>query len=234
MSQFDFGGSFDDEFEGINHPTWTENEWISFLDTARKEVRLFLNAYMKHKESEDRLEVAFSEMGWLTSQVLEELEDSEREALDRLMSALNEGRIDGLNEAEIVGEQEVESLSYYRQPIFVAMEALGMYLTYVWEWFMDSCPCAIPVRLAWEYGKFIGDIRVQATQAVVAMDAEEFALAVCHLKRGLSALNPLMERINTVERIQNKAAKTFAAEARRVAFDLRELLLRCMQIARSL
>ena len=64
MSQYEFDGNNDGEWEDNGDIAWNEADWQKFLRKSDKEISRFIAAYNKSKEAPDRLDAIASIMGW--------------------------------------------------------------------------------------------------------------------------------------------------------------------------
>ena len=64
MSQYEFEGSNEGDWDESGDLAWNEADWQLFLRNSDKEVIRFMTAYNKVKDQDDRLDAAASLMGW--------------------------------------------------------------------------------------------------------------------------------------------------------------------------
>ena len=64
MSQYEFEGSNEGDWDDTGDLAWNESDWQVFLRNSDKEVVRFMTAYNQVKEQDDRLDAAASLMGW--------------------------------------------------------------------------------------------------------------------------------------------------------------------------
>mgnify|MGYP001452383291 CR=1 FL=1 len=64
MSQYEFEGNNEGDWDDSEDLAWNESDWQIFLRNSDKEIARFLAAYNKVKDQDDRLDAAASLMGW--------------------------------------------------------------------------------------------------------------------------------------------------------------------------
>ena len=64
MSQYEFEGSNEGDWDEGGDLAWNESDWQAFLRNSDKEVARFVTSYNQVKDQDDRLDAAASLMGW--------------------------------------------------------------------------------------------------------------------------------------------------------------------------
>ena len=64
MSQYDFDGNQDGEWEENENVAWNESDWQEYVRKSDKEISRFISAYNKSRNEPDRLEATAKLMDW--------------------------------------------------------------------------------------------------------------------------------------------------------------------------
>ena len=195
---------------------WNEQDWRQYLREADRELVQFLTFYQKFRLHPDRLDEVAEALGWKREDwfLLKAGEDS-----PEIASLLEKFSEDDLF--------SVEPYAIDRHPVLLATRAFYALLARLWEYVLGLSSCA---RVdSWQYGESLHKGERHALLGVSAMDMGECALAICHFKRALNALNESMRLLQKIP--EGGGILAFCVkESQRVFFDLREVWLRSMSL----
>ena len=172
MSQYEFEGNHDGEWDDNEDIAWNESDWQNFLRNSDKEIAKFTTAYNQVKTSPDRLDETAVLMGWhrddwSSTEVIEWEEDEN--------SQIRPIDFDEIN--------NLDPYTIHRHPVFISSSALFSYLRAAWEHFMRENEKLPDSSLSWSYGSSLADSERHCVLAASCLDLGDFLLAVCHLKK---------------------------------------------------
>lgn len=221
MSQYEFEGSNEGDWDDAGDLAWNESDWQVFLRNSDKEVVRFMTAYNQVKEQDDRLDAAASLMGWHRDDwsSTDELEFDEND----------------LPVLKPLDQEEINSMDPYtihRHPIYITSNALFSYLRASWEQLMRKNNHTTSPDLAWGYSVSLSDAEKHCIMAANSLDLGDFLLAVCHFKKAHSALNESMRINHLFLHHSSKKLASYFKETNMRMHDLREIWLRVMNDCR--
>ncbi|MDA7756451.1 hypothetical protein N8920_00990 [Opitutales bacterium] len=222
MSQYDFDGSNEGDWDDAGDLAWNESDWQVFLRNSDKEVVRFMTAYNKVKDQDDRLDAAANLMGWQRDDwsSTDEIEFDEND-----MPLIKPVDIEEIN--------SMDPYTIHRHPIYITSSALFSYLRASWEQLMRKNKQSNDTDLAWGYSVSLSDAEKHCIMAANSLDLGDFLLAVCHFKKAHSALNESMRINRLFTHNSNKKLKVYQEETNRCMYDLREIWLRVMSDCRK-
>ena len=222
MSQYEFEGSNEGDWDENGDLAWNEADWQLFLRNSDKEVARFMAAYNKVKNQDDRLDAAANLMGW---------HRDDWSSADEI--ELDENDLPVIKSVDMEDLGNMDPYTIHRHPIYITSNALFSYLRASWEQFMRGNKASNESDLAWGYSVSLADAEKHCIMAANSLDLGDFLLAVCHFKKAHSALNESM-RINRLFKHQNsKITKDYIEETDIRMHDLREIWLRVMSDCRK-
>lgn len=224
MSQYEFEGSNEGDWDESGDLAWNEADWQVFLRNSDKEVIRFITTYNKVKDQDDRLDAAASLMGW---------DREDWTSVDEV--ELDENDLPFFKSVDMEDISNLDPYPYtiHRHPIYITSNALFSFLRASWEKFMLGNKECNESDLVWGYSASLADAEKHCIMAANSLDLGDFLLAVCHFKKAHSALNESM-RINRLFKHQNpKTVKDYIEETDIRMHDLREIWLRVMSDCRS-
>lgn len=216
MSNFDFEGFSEGDWDERGELAWNEFDWERYLRSQDKVFRRYLELYAQMKGKTERLDRVAQLMGWDTEEWTgnEYLDDEEEGSLD--------------DDAD-----DMEPYTLHKHPIFIATKALYLDVQVRWLDLLGSGESAIPPAVAAAYQASLSVGESNAVSAVHALDMGDYAMAVCQFKRALADLNRSFHLLDRVSRVHSDSIDQYRTEATCRLFDLREVWLRVMQYCRE-
>ena len=221
MSQYEYEGNNEGDWDESGDLAWNESDWQIFLRNSDKEVARFMTAYNKVKDQDDRLDAAASLMGW---------HRDDWSSTDEI--ELDENDLPVIKPVDMEEINNMDPYTIHRHPIYITSNALFSYLRASWEQLMRNNKEKNESDLVWGYSVSLADAEKHCIMAANSLDLGDFLLAVCHFKKAHSALNESM-RINRLFKHHNrKKIKLYFEETNIRMHDLREIWLRVMSDCR--
>ena len=222
MSQYEFDGNNDGEWEDNGDIAWNEADWQKFLRKSDKEISRFIAAYNKSKEAPDRLDAIASIMGW---------QNEDWASIDDI--EMDEEQMRQLKPLDMEEVRHMDPYTIHRHPIYISSSALYSYLRNAWEHLMSHNRKQPEAHLAWGYCASLADGERHSFLAANSLDLGDYLLAVCHLKKAHAALNESL-RINRLFSHHNEGIfEEYLKETNLRMHDLREIWLRVMHDCRK-
>ena len=129
MTNSDSDGLFDNDWEDRGELSWTEAEWVKYLNAQEAAVHEYLKHYEQLTLVTDRIDEVARRMGWelaaLTETALEESADESDEEFD----------------------DDWVPYTLHRNPVYISTRALYLSLTTPWEKTVTTAP-DVPAALA--------------------------------------------------------------------------------------
>ena len=221
MSQYEYEGNNEGDWDEGGDLAWNESDWQIFLRNSDKEVARFMTAYNKVKDQDDRLDAAASLMGW---------HRDDWSSTDEI--ELDENDLPVIKPVDIEEINNMDPYTIHRHPIYITSNALFSYLRASWEQLMRNNEEQNESDFVWGYSVSLADAEKHCIMAANSLDLGDFLLAVCHFKKAHSALNESM-RINRLFKHHNpKKIRSYFEETNIRMYDLREIWLRVMSDCR--
>ena len=219
MSEPDFDyseGSWED-FPGNEGPPWGEPEWYDYLKACDQNTSRFLSLYNSLQDKLNRLDEVAISMGW----------DAQDISLADVFQASDAG------EVKSEENEKVAPYTLHRHPVIVVSHALYQSLNQSWEQFMQQSQLGVTPQTCWKYAQSLHQGEINVLFAIQGLDLGDFGLAVCHLKKSLTALNQTFTLLNQLDHPDKAFLEGFQQHARSRLFDLRELWIRVMGDCRA-
>ncbi len=226
MSDYEHESGFDGDSEGRGEVTWSEKEWRQFLNRYEAEVDRFCAYIEKIGDAEYRLDKVAQLMGWEGDNWLD-LDDCPVDLIDYGFDA---GFY--LREEEDV-DDDSDPYTIHRHPLFVVTRGLYNSLITKWEQRMEQCERSISRKTVWDFTRQLRDGECNAILAIQALDMGDYALAICHFKSALSAVNHSLDTLQRLPANRHRNSNDRVDECARYLFDLREVWLKTMQACRE-
>ena len=231
MNNFNFEPYNDGEWNEKEDFSWKESDWKKYLEKIEIETSHFLAFYKEFKETCNRLDTIAIRMGW----DLDDYSSDEKEETTDVdaYTAYKENESLSYPEDEI---EDVEPDTIYRHPIFIITRALYQDLSHIWERFLNQNGVLLSPALVWQFARSLSSGETNAILAIQALDMEDYALTLYHLKHALSALNTSLSSLQNIQCQDpqfTQKLNSFQTEAQVRIFDLRELWLRAMNRCRE-
>lgn len=225
MSENQFDGLSDNEWDETWEFAWSEFDWERHMREQDKAVQVYLAHYDRLISRPDRIdEVAhllnWDQEGWTSD---------EAEASD---GAGETGGEPGSAEAR-EGSAPMDPYTIQKHPVYISTHALFYWLGRAWEFVVPACGNKFPVRTALAFSSAISNAEHNGVLAVHSLDMGDFSLAVCLLKRALADLNGAIRQLQSLEHYAHPAFRQFHRQAMIRIFDIREIWLRVMRDCRA-
>jgi hypothetical protein len=219
MSNPDFEGFFEGDWDDPWEIAWNEFDWENYLRQQDRAVQTYLEHYERTAEGSERIDQVAHLMGWdqhdWTTEDGADLDVAEEE-----------------DAAEESPDVELDPYTVQKHPIFIATKALYCWLQAAWSQAATAeGRIPAPALLKFQASLFRGE--ANASHAIQSLDMGDYALAICQFKRALAEVNASLAELNGLDEVQ----PGFLAQLRRQAtarlFDLREIWLRVMRDCRE-
>jgi hypothetical protein len=230
MSNYNFEGHSEGDWDEQGELSWGENDWQHFLSRHEKEVQRFIEIYRQCRHLPNHLDEIALLMGWdaLDWAVLDPDEfDSEADEENDLFK---EVRAEGEGTSENSGPpSDSDPYTMQRHPVYVVVRGLYRLFDFYFEKYLKwgQAPQPTPCRI-WEIARVVRESEHQASLAVSSLDMGDLPLAVCQMKISHAAINECFRLLGFLETEEARAANLFFANVQQVLFDLREVCLRVM------
>jgi hypothetical protein len=223
MTNFNFEGQPEGDWEDRGNLSWSEVDWQKFLQRQEREVARFLRYYDECPIGPaERLDWVARQMGWdaedwSVSDLPDEDEDSE-----------------GWRKPEDENRELSDSDPYtlHRHPVYVVCSGLFLQLRYLWRTALKNKSAPVDALLCWDYAESLNEAEKHSLMAMQSMDMGDFLLCVIHLKRSLRGVNLAMSLLPPLI-TASSAGEYFRHAMFTRLFDLREVCLRVMQDCRD-
>ncbi len=222
MSNYNFEGQSDGDWDERNEISWKEYDWQQYLKRHEQEVERFIECYNRLKEEPEHIDQIAREMGWDAEDwsVSEGYEDEQILEFERPQE--EEERPD-----------DFDPYTLLRHPVFVVVRGLYRSIRRHWELFQRRNERNIRPTGSWKLSQTLSDGENFAVLAIQALDMGDYALAVCQLKLSLSAINRTFELMPLVIPTELPDSGPLSHEMRIRLFDLREVNLRVLSDCRE-
>jgi hypothetical protein len=218
MTNYNFEGQPEGEWEDRGNLSWSELDWQQFLQRQEKEVARFLRFYDECPvEAAERLDWVARQMGW----------DSDDWSVGDFPEDEQEG--DAWKPGDEEGRDPVDADPYtiHRHPVFVVCAGLFLQIRYLWRTALKNRPGPVDSLLCWDFGECLNEAEKHSLMAMQCMDVGDFLLCVVHLKRSLRGINLAMSLMPALVQTSS-AGEYFRLAMLGRLFDLREVCLRVM------
>ena len=219
MSNFDFESNPEGEWEDRGELAWNEFDWQQFLKRNQQEIARFLTHYRNLCNVPNHLDEIAHQMGW----DIEEWSALDSSPLDDEGHSLCDGSDRPKEEEE--GE-DIDPYTIHRHPVYIVTKGLFALVRQSWNRALKHRPDAFTPTLAWDYADSLRRGESNSVLSIQALDMGDLALAICHLKISLSALNDSLRLIQHLHPGKQKLLINLKSETRVWLFDLREIWLR--------
>ncbi len=223
MTNFNFEGQPEGDWEDRGNLSWGELDWQRFLQRQDREISRFLRHYDECPvPPTERLDWVARQMGWDTDDwsvgdFPEDEEDSD---------AWNK-------EDESVSEHaDTDPYTLHRHPVYVVTVGLFLQIRHIWRTALKHQNNPMDGLLGWEFADSLNEAEKQSLMAMQSMDMGDFMLCVVHLKRSMRAMNLSMSLLAPV--VEAASAGEFFKQAILTRmFDLRDVCIRVIQDCRG-
>ena len=233
MSELDFDGFSEGDWEECGEVAWNERDYRQFLKHHEGEVARFISIYEKLEAEPDRLEKTARQMGWRAGDwnwigPNNSFAD-ERDALEDEAGA-------PLAPTEVESEM-VEPYPLHKYPVFIVTRGIYQSLRRCWKNYMaiqsaDTATGLTP-ELAWQFAEKLHEGEINSALALQSLELGELDMVICLFKNSLAALNKSLDFVQNLPRAPYSANEIFMNQARIRLFDLREMWLREIKACRT-
>lgn len=221
MSNFDFEGYSEGEWDDRGDLAWNEFDWERYLRSQDKVFGRYVELYTQLKARPDRLDRVAQMMGWDT----EEWTGNDFLPEDEELANADDPSEDDLD--------DLEPYTLHKHPIFIATKSLYIDVQARWLDLLSTGEFSMPPAIAAAYQASLSTGESNAVSAIHALDMGDYAMAVCQFKRALADLNRSFHLLERLALPKTETSDQYRKEAIRRLFDLREIWLRVMQYGRE-
>lgn len=227
MSENQFDGLSDNEWDETWEFAWSEFDWERHLREQDSAVQAYLSHYDRLIERPDRIDEIAHVLGWDQ----DGWTSDESDAPD--VTPTVGGPLDGAPDATSEGQGPIDPYTIQKHPVYVSTHGLFFWLGRAWEFIAPACGSKLPLRTALSFSSALAAAEHNGVLAVHSLDMGDFSLSVCLLKRALSDLNVAIRQLQSLEGISHRAFLQFHRQALVRIFDIREIWLRVMRDCRA-
>lgn len=227
MTNFNFEGQPDGDWEDRGNLSWSELDWQQFLHRREKEVARFLRFYDECPTLPvERLDWVARQMGWDSedwsiSDFADDDDDLDDEAEDWQISA------------EATSENsDQDPYTLHRHPVYVVCSGLFLQMRYTWRQALSQNTKAVDSLLSWDFAESLNEAEKHSLMAMQSMDMGDFLLCVVHMKRSLRGINLALSLLPKLILVTNGTDLLQKSLYIRL-FDLREVCLRVIHDCRE-
>lgn len=220
MSNFDFEGFSEGEWDERGDLAWNEFDWELYLRSQDNVFRRYLELYTQMKGKYDRLDRVAQAMGW----------DTDEWAGNDFLPEDEDPADENVTDDDT---DDLEPYTLHKHPIFISTKSLYLDVQARWLDLLGSGRLNLPPAVAAAYQASLYTGESNAVSAIHALDMGDYSMAVCHFKRALSDLNRSFHLLGRLSLPENDPTEQYRKEATCRLFDLREIWLRVMQYCRE-
>ena len=220
MSNYNFEGQPDGDWDDRGDLSWQEYDWQRYLARHEDEVEKFIEVYNRLKDQPAHLDEVAHEMGW--------------DAGD--WSVTDPEEDDFYSEDEEEEEASAEDFDPYtvlRHPVYIVVRGLYRYLRLLWNRALVAGTVKPGLAAATRFSDSLCEGEVHGTLALQSLDMGDFQLAVCQIKLILRELNHSFDLLPALFCGRSPGEGLLDREIRVRLFDLREVCLRVMNDCRE-
>ena len=223
MTNFNFDGQPEGDWDDRGNLSWSELDWQQFLQRQEKEVARFLRIYDECPQGPaERLDWVARQMGW----------DAEDWSVGDFPEDEEEPEPWNPENKDTMDLSDTDPYTLHRHPVYVVCTGLFLQLRYMWRVALKGNDNRMDALLCWDFGESLNEAEKHSLMAMQSMDMGDFLLCVVHLKRALRGLNLAMTFLPGLASLASGGAPFQQAMSARL-FDLREVFLRVMQDCRD-
>jgi hypothetical protein len=223
MSENQFDGLSDNDWDETWEFAWSEFDWEKHLREQDKIVQSYLAHYDRLIKRADRIDEVAHLMGW----------DQDGWTSDDPDISEGAAAAEKATPAQTDGDAPLDPYTIQKHPVYVSTHGLFVWLSRAWEFVVPACGPKVPVRTALAFASSISNSEHSGLLAVHSLDMGDFSLSVCLLKRALTDLNAGIRHLQSIETNVHPAFAQFHAQAMIRIFDIREIWLRVMRDCRA-
>jgi len=222
MTNFNFEGQPEGDWEDRGNLSWSEVDWLKFLQRQDKEIARFLGFYDQCASSAtERLDWIARQMGW----------DSEDWSVSEI-SDDEEGEDWNPESDDEHLASDTDPYTLHRHPVYVVCAGIFLQLRYTLRQILEKEETAADKLLTWDFSESLGEAEKHSLMAMQSMDIGDYLLCVVHLKRAMRGINLAMSLLPNLFP-PSLDADIFQKGIVSRLFDLREVFLRVMNDCRE-
>jgi hypothetical protein len=212
MTNFNFEGQPEGDWEDRGNLSWSELDWHRFL-------RHYDECPVPPTE---RLDWVARQMGW----------DSEDWSVGDFPEDEEDSDAWNKEEESTCEHEDTDPYTLHRHPVYVVTAGLFLQIRHIWRTALKHQNNPMDGLLGWEFADSLNEAEKQSLMAMQSMDMGDFILCVVHLKRSMRALNFSMSLLASV--VEAASAGEFFKQAILTRmFDLRDVCIRVIQDCRG-
>lgn len=224
MSNYNYEGQSDGDWDERGDLSWKEYDWQQYLRRHEQEIEKFIECYNQLKDLPEHIDEVAHQMGW----------DAEDWSVsDGSYDDDPTAELERLRDEEEDIQEDFDPYTLLRHPVFVVVRGLNRHLRRMWELYMRRHEDDVSPAAAWRFANILHEGETNATLSIQALDMGDYALAVCQVKLALSALNSTFEMLPSLFDGNTVDGCLLIREFRIRLFDLREVCLRVMNDCRA-
>jgi hypothetical protein len=220
MSNYNFEGQPDGDWDDRGDLSWQEYDWQQYLARHEAEVEKFIDVYNRLKDLPDHIDEVAHQMGWDA----EDWSVADTDEDDYLSTD---------DEEEDASPEDFDPYTILRHPVYIVVRGLFRYLRRMWGHALVNESVRSDAKASWAYAQMLGEGEMHATLALQSLDMGDYQLAVCQIKLTLDAVNRTFNLLPLITQGNTPAEQLMEGEIRVRLFDLREVCLRVMNDCRE-
>ena len=223
MTNFNFEGQPDGDWEDRGNLSWSELDWQHFLQRRDKETARFLRFYDQCPVGPtERLDWVARQMGWDTEDwsvgdFPDDDEDSENWKAD---------------DEPIDRESDMDPYTLHRHPVYVVSSGLFLQLRHMLRTVIKHRGGPMNALICWDFSDTLNEAEKHSLMAMQSMDMGDFMLCLVHMKRALRGINLAMSVLGPLA-TETKAGEFFRQAILARLFDLRDVCIRVIMDCRG-
>ncbi|MGA1206062.1 MAG: hypothetical protein ACO3ZW_09735 [Opitutales bacterium] len=223
MTNFNFEGQPEGDWEDRGNTSWSELDWQRFLQRQDREVSRFLRYYDECPVGPtERLDWVARQMGW----------DSEDWSVVDFPDDEEESEVWKNKEENPSEHPDSDPYTLHRHPVYVVTAGLFLQVRHIWRTVLHHKKVPTDALLCWDFAETLAEGEKQGLLAMQSMDMGDYMLCVLHLKRSLRAINLSMSLLPKLAE-EVSAGEFFKNAVLSRLFDLREVCIRVIQDCRG-
>ncbi|MBN1404836.1 MAG: hypothetical protein JW942_10275 [Opitutales bacterium] len=222
MSNNNFEGQSDGDWEDRGELSWQEYDWQQYLARHEQEVEKFISLYNGLIAAPERIDEVAVQMGW------DEEDWSVSDGADEL-----DDDSDDDDDARDEGPEDFDPYTLLRHPVYVVVRGLYRDLRRRWSAYIIGGETQVGPTGSWALAQVLSEGETHATLSLQSLDMGDYALAVCQMKLALEIINKTFYLFSEVLAEKGPMEEILEADFRVRLFDLREVCLRIMNDCRN-
>ncbi|MFA5257236.1 MAG: hypothetical protein WC360_03720 [Opitutales bacterium] len=223
MSNYNFEGQPEGDWDDRGDLSWQEYDWQQYLVRHEQELDKFIELYNSLKDQPDHIDEVAHKMGW-------DAEDwSVGDGSDEDEDSAEDSDEEDIDDAQ----EDFDPYTLLRHPVFVVVRGLYRYLRSMWAHYQLRDDVVVNPSATWALAQTLSEGEMHATLSLQSLDMGDYALAVCQIKLALDSVNKTFTVLPAVLPGCTPAEQLVEQEFRVRLFDLREVCLRVLNDCRE-